>query len=784
MKTWLFLFIIVFSFNSIFAQKSIKGKVTNENSLPLDYFNIEVFNSKDSTYVLGGTFVNGEFLIDNLNEGEYIFKFSSLGYYDLIKVDNAQSINNGNFKMLEKSIDLEEIVVTSKLPRVINKTDRYVVEVENTSISDAGNAVNALSRTPFVIVDKINNEVTIAGKGTTLILINNRRITSQQELEMLNSQDIKEIEVIENPSAKYEAEGHSVINIITKKVNEKGINISLQNLYTMGRHNSGKILGSVTYATNKFVLFSQYGYNLDNSEGFNSSDERYEKDGISFLMKQKNLENLYKTRLNEYAFGINYYPANNHTLSLKYDGYYGNVFFNTINTMDVISNGNKIPTESLLKNGKNNIQKDGVNVNYNFNNKNFDASIIGDYTKSKGKTNFNIDETDSNNSYYNYKRYDWLADYDLYSVQFDSKVPLESLNASIEGGARFSNVKSNNNSEFYNMISNGWALNDEFSSLVDFSENIFGTYILFSGKIKDKTQYSIGLRYEYSENKNKWDTSNDSVNNDHTSNLFPSILITHMLKDDFMLRFSFSKRISRPSYEALNNTVQYINSYSSQQGNPYLKSAIYNTLSLSSQIKKINASINVSYIQNPNDLLYLNNPNQIERYTCMRINTENRWSFAFNLSSSFSYKKWSIQPFFNLTYMERSIIEDGIKYTTDYPGIYLSLRNSLNLYKNLDMDLDMTYNKPSHSFKTFNDQFIFNLSLRQKLLKDKLTLQLTGNYTPTKWKQGLDYSYKDIDFVWDGDNRKQLILSVRYNLNTAKKQFKSKASNADELNRM
>ncbi|MDR2947632.1 MAG: TonB-dependent receptor [Prevotella sp.] len=780
----LFFVILLFSITPIFAQITIKGKVTNEKALPVDYFTIEILNRIDSSFVMGGAFVDGEFQIDDIKNEKYIFKFSSLGYYDLIKIDNAQTINNGNFQLIEKSISLDEVVVVSRLPKVINKADKYVVEVENTSISDAGNAINALSRTPFVIVDRINNEVTIAGKGTTLILVNGRRITNQQELEMLNSQDIKEVEVIENPSAKYEAEGHSVINIITKKKSEHGVNINLQTIYTRGRHNSGKTLAGFTYAKERFVFYTQYGYNADNSEGFNSSDEKYEKDGRSFIMKQKNLDNLYETRLNEYSLGINYDLTKNQTIGVKYDGYYGNIYFNTINKMDVIFNGNEIPTELSYKNGKNKIQKDGINLNYNFSNNLFEASLIGDYTKSKGKSGFNIDETDNDNSYHNFKLYDWQADYDLYSVQFDSRIPLEAIGASIEGGGRYSYVKSNNNSNFFDKAGNSWILNDEFSSQVDFNESILGTYALLSGKIKDRTQYSIGLRYEYSENKNKWDVNNDSINKNHTSNFFPSLLITHRLKDDLLLRLSFSKRISRPSYEVLNNTVQYINSYSNQQGNPYLKSAIYNTISFSSQIKRINASINASYIQNPNDLLYLNDPNQIERYTCMRINTENRWSFAFNLSSSFSYKKWSIQPFFSLTYMKRAIIEDGIKYTTDYPGIYLSLRNSLNLYKSLDMDFDMTYNKPSHSFKTFNDQYIFNLSLRQKLFKDQLTIQLTGNYTPTKWEQKLDYSYKYIDFVWDGDDRKQLILSVKYNFNTAKKQFKSKASNMEELNRM
>jgi hypothetical protein len=137
-----------------------------------------------------------------------------------------------------------------------------------------------------------------------------------------------------------------------------------------------------------------------------------------------------------------------------------------------------------------------------------------------------------------------------------------------------------------------------------------------------------------------------------------------------------------------------------------------------------------------------------------------------------------------MTFSERSIIEDRIKYSVNYPGIYLSLRNNILLFKSLDIDFDFTYSKSAYSFKIFNDQYEFNLSIRQKLFKDKLSILLYCNYIPTKWGQLLDYSYKYIDFVWDGDDRKQIGISIRYNFNTTKHQFKSKSSNEEELNRM
>lgn len=758
--------------------------VTDTGSVPLDYFNVEILNKTDSSTVKGGTFVNGKFAFDNLENGKYFLKFSSLGYSNLIVETETNTENNYTFQLKKNEIHLDEITVTSRLPKVINKDDRFIVEIENSSLSNAGNAIDALGRTPFVIIDKLNGEITVAGKNNSIILINNRKITNRSELEMLNSQNIKQIEVIENPSAKYEAEGHSVINIITRKNQGAGINANLQTNYTRGRHNSGKVLGSLMYATDKIVIFSQYGYDHRNREGFNSSDERFEKESYSFHIKQNNLKNLYQTGMNNYSLGINYNPAKNHSFSIKYGGFSGNIASNTINQIQASRNKVNIPTEILSENGKNKLHNDGINFNYNFTNKGYEVSIIGDYTSSKKNSAIKIHETDADATYSTNKEYNWEAVYDLFSSQIDVKLPIVPINSSLELGIRASYVESQNNSEFLHLLDNTYIKDDQFSNIIAFNETILGSYLLLSGKINSNTQYRAGLRYEHVANENKWisvETSNAQI---YQNSLFPSLLITRKVNDNLQFRLSYSKRISRPSYETLNNNIVYKNSYSVTQGNPYLKPAIYNTLSFTSQIKKLNLSINISHIKSPNDLLYLNDSVQIEKYTCKRINTEDRWSFALNSNYSYTYKKWTVQPFFNITFCERSIIEDGIKYSINYPGIYLSLRNNIALTKSLDIDSDLTYYKSSHSFKTFVSQYEFNLSLRKKLFKDKLIFQLSCNYIPKKWKQLLDYSYKYIDFTWDGDDRKQIIISLQYNFNTAKRQFKSKVSNEEELNRL
>lgn len=772
---------------SLFGQNRLDGTVSNKKKEAIDYFDISILNPIDSTLVKGGTFIQGKFIMDNIIAGQYLLKISSLGYRTLYKlIEIEKPLIYDEILLEESSIELQEVDVVGKMPPVVNKDDRYVIKIENTALGDAGNAINALKRTPFVIVDNMTKEISVAGKGSTLILIDNRRVTGDQELKMLNSQHIKQIEIIENPSAKYEAEGQSVINIITNKTKDKGLNADLFALFARGRHNNGQAVGSLTYSIGNILLYSQYGYTKQNSEGYNSSFERYEKEGYSFVSNQKNLKNLDEDMGHEYSFGINYSLPKSQSISLKYDGYYGEIASHTVNELDISKNHVDFPTEIANSVGKKSPLRNGLNLSYFLDNKNLQLSFLTDYIHSSTASELSIQETYVANSYEQLKQNNWESKHDLFSGQLDVIIPLKKIFSTIEMGTKYSNVISNNKTDFYELKDETWITNQDLSSKVNYDENILGAYLLLSGKIGNKTRYNAGIRYEYSQKSNDWmdifdkKESQKFVHHD----FFPSLLITHNLKDGLFFRLSYSRRIARPSYESLNNSVWYTNSYSTRQGNPYLKPTIYNTLSLSSQFFKINATLNASYIEDPNDLLYFNDKVELEKNVVMRVNVPNRWSYSLNLNSLYSCGVWSLQPFLMISYMERSITEDGVRYSVNYPGVYLSLRNQFEITKTLSVDCDLTYNKPAYSFKEFNDQYIFNLAIRQKLLKEKLTLQLACNYTPVKWKQKMDYSYKFIDFTWDGDDRKSISFSIRYNFNSTPKVFKTKSSNTEELNRL
>lgn len=770
-----------------YSQVTISGTVCDEDKQPIEYFDVRIYTATDSTLLKGAAFMDGKFIISDLSVPLCIIKITSLGYQDFYKkIDmSSEQKNNYKFTLIKEEKALQEVVVLAQKPSIINKSDRYVVKIQNTSLSDAGNAINLLRRIPFVIVDNITKEISIAGRGTTMIMIDGRKIIGTQELETLNSQNIKDVEVIENPSAKYEAEGHAVINIITSRNENKGLNINLDASYQRGRHNNGLVQTTVTYALPKMLFFMQYGYTATNNEGFNSEIRNLNKGNASFSLISEDKSNLFKNRIHDYSFGINYTPAKNHFIGLKYNGFTGTVSGETIKNTEYSKNGTDYPLEILNHKKNDNPNRGNMNVNYTYTKNGYEFSFLSDYTYSNTKSTSLINEYDIAQSYNRVMNNDWKAKYNVFSAQFNLKIPLTFLNGgSIEFGSKYSFVESENESKFYKNNQGQLEVVPEFTSDILFAEKILGTYFMLSGKSDKGFRYSAGIRHEYLRNKNEERNDNVLKKTEIKNDFFPSTTISYSASKELNFRTSYSRRIVRPSYSTLNNSVWYINSFSSRQGNPDLKSSIYNTISLSAQWKKIIFSTTASYIQNPIDLLYINDSVQIEKHIVKSLNTQNRWSYSFNISASYSYKFWNTRPFFSFTHMERSIWEDGKKYSNKSPGFYFKLSNEFNLSKTSFADFDFIFNKPNYSFKEFINQYTFNFSFRQKLLKEKLTLQLSYEYTPTLWKQKLDYGYKNILFTWDGDNRNMLTISLKYKFNRTKKEFKSKESNRSELNRL
>jgi len=202
------------------AQYDIFGLVKDEQDLPLAYCNIALHHAKDSLFVKGTmTNEDGSFKLSAIQEGDYIFKASFVGFKNLntlVQVDD--DVNLPSFQLLEETAQLEGVTISTKKPRIIKKVDMLIFEVENTSLS-SGNTWDILNKTPGVI--NVGGDLKIRNTSAT-IYINDKKVylTSTELNQLLNglsAENIKQIEVIRNPSAKYDAGDGPILNIVTTK---------------------------------------------------------------------------------------------------------------------------------------------------------------------------------------------------------------------------------------------------------------------------------------------------------------------------------------------------------------------------------------------------------------------------------------------------------------------------------------------------------------------------------------------------------------------------------------
>ncbi|MDX1762034.1 MAG: carboxypeptidase-like regulatory domain-containing protein, partial [Christiangramia sp.] len=206
---------------AIYSQNQLTGKIQNQDKEPVAFANVILLNAEDSTSVYKGTISeeNGDFLIENVKDSSYLLKVSFVGYQEQIKKIKVKGDTNLKTLVLQESSDaLDEVVINARKPVIRRQVDRLVFDVENSTLS-TGNSFEILKRTPGVIVSQGN---LLIKNRPAEVYINDRKVylnsqELQQLLEGFSAENIKAVEVITNPPAKYDAEGGSILNIVTSK---------------------------------------------------------------------------------------------------------------------------------------------------------------------------------------------------------------------------------------------------------------------------------------------------------------------------------------------------------------------------------------------------------------------------------------------------------------------------------------------------------------------------------------------------------------------------------------
>ncbi len=597
------------------------GKVSGSikdggNQKIIDAATVSLLKAKDSGLVKTAvTDKEGNFSFENVKDGSYLVLATSIGhsktYSTAFGVSSANSIiSAGVLQLIPASKVLKEVVVSSKKPLIERKLDRTIVNVD-ASISNTGTtALEVLEKAPGVTVDKDGN-ISLKGKQGVLIMLDGKptylsgaELTNM--LRNMSSSNLDQIEIMTNPSAKYDAAGKSgIINIKTKKNKQKGFNGSATAAVGQGIYSRTNNSLNVNYRTGKLNVFGSLGASYRN--GFQELDILRNYKNQDKTLKAIFEQNSYMKRHNgNYTAktGADFYLTQKTTLGVVFTGAsspQSQTGFNTSYLKNKFSAVDSIVTavsreDAAWKNGS-------VNLNFRHQFDSAGRELTADvdylhYSPNKNQQFFNATYTPN----WVLKNSDNLvgelpSTINIYSAKVDYTYPLKK-GSKIESGVKTSYVETDNTAGYYNVV-NGVKLADyEKTNRFDYKENINAAYVNYSKEWK-KLSLQTGLRLENTNYKGDQfgnPQKQDSAFTNSYTNLFPTVFVGYKASEKNQFGFSYGRRINRPDYEDLNPFLFFLDKYTYGSGNPFLKSMYANVFEVNHTFKQfLNTTLNYSH---------------------------------------------------------------------------------------------------------------------------------------------------------------------------------------------
>lgn len=588
-KIYYTLLLIIMATGITLAQSSpaaqVSGVLLDEQGKPMMYATASLLSAQDSSLVKGAiSNEQGSYTFDHVKSGRYIIKASTVGYEKAVSqtitvADNAGSVTVPGIKMQPAQHSLNTVSITAAKPLVERRIDRTVINVENSVLAAGNSAMDILERAPGVSVDKDDN-ISLKGKQGVTVMINDKLtyLTSAQLATLLRSTDgntIQSIELITNPSAKYDAAGNSgIINIKLKKNRQTGTNGSITLGAGYGKYGKDNETLQLNHKQGNLNIFGSFSHN-DNKRLQDIGIKRIITDDTGATTYFRQTTPLIESdHNNSYRLGADYETSAKNTIGFVVNGYF-NTEQDGVNNQTYIGKNftqadSTLRTVSTIHQTYHNF---AVNLNDVFKIDTAGQQISADVDYSKFKNNANQ----------NYITDFFLADgsqqhpeaflgtvmpsnIDIRTAKVDYTNPL-TKSLKMEAGLKFSDVKTDNN------LMQATEEGAPFLSVNHFiyDEKIDAGYLNFSKEYKN-TSVQLGLRAEYTKSNARGDSMNVVQNIPRSYfNLFPSAFINHTFNDKNEINFSYSRRIDRPQYDNLNPFVFHLDPYTYQKGNPYLK---------------------------------------------------------------------------------------------------------------------------------------------------------------------------------------------------------------------
>ena len=767
----------------------ITGKIIDsETQTPMEYANVSIFRKQDSKLITGSiTNASGTFVITELPLGVYYVEASFIGFEkttinDIKIIPNSSSFDMGTIKLTASREQIGTVDVVAERNRVEYKIDKKVVNVTNDINAAGGTAVTVLENTPSVDVD-IDGNVSLRGSSSFTVLIDGRPsvLSGSDALRQIPSSAIQNIEIITNPSVKYDPDGMAgIINVVMKKNIIAGVNgIINVNLGTGDKYGTDMMLN---YKTKKYNLFigGNWSDNTDKGE-MEMTRETYANDTTTYL-NTEGTRNMSRGG-QQIKGGFDYYPTEKTSITVSSE--VGNFNFSNFGASN-LRNYNNPKTFDIYSVQDNDATRKNnfVNVNTSFLTK-FDGKGLHklegsfNYRNRDGLSDSKIDEAVADASFN--KTNDFLSRVksaedsksNEYRAKLDYTLPLNDGDK-FEAGfqSRIETEKESLDFQSFNKTTQQFENNPLFTSSMDFSENIHAAYATYAGNVK-AIQYSVGLRGEY--NKRSIKHYKDNVAYPHTLDrfdLFPSAHLSYELADKSQLMTSYSRRINRPRGFDLDPFPTYENQYTIRKGNPDLKPEYTDSYEFSYMKKFGNSFVSLeTFYRTTNNLI-----TRIQEYndgiTTMTLANMNRdYSMGGEIMGNINMTKWLLIntsfTLYNYKLKGEVLGRSVDRESTNYSG---RMNATIKINPESRVQITSIYRGPSVSAQGEQKGMAFvNMSYRQDFMKKKLSATLSvRDLLGTMRMQGTSASDSFKSTFKMSREPRVLMLTLSYKINNYK----------------
>ncbi|MBQ8457777.1 MAG: TonB-dependent receptor [Prevotella sp.] len=757
------------------TDRHLTGTIIDENGQPVPYANVYLLHPSDSTVIGGGVSNEAGVFVIPYEQERVLARFSFVGYKTVYRLCNQSEV--GTIRMQPDNYTLNGVVVQGERPKVVLQGNSLMMNVEGTVMERLGTAEDVLTRVPMIA--KRGEGFEILGKGAPLIYVNGRKLRNLQELKNIQSDNIRNVEVIQNPGARYDASVNAVIIIRTKRAAGEGLGVELSSWSRSGRGYANNERINLTYRKSGLELFANLFGAYNRRKSLGEFEQTVFADTL-WVINNKQKDDIRNPFL-EGRFGFNYQINDNHSFGGFYQNTYDYVKTRSEYDDDLQADGvayDHLRNSSVRRDKNTPIHQ--ANLYYTGKVGQLSIDFNADYTVRKQRS---INQQQELSTEYEDRDVNTenLTRSSLFAEKLFVTHPL--WKGQIEVGEEYTSTcwkSSFDNQEGYIANSNNEQHENNIAPFMELRQRL------------GRFQLSAGLRYEHVESEYFVSGQRHDEQCRTYDDFFPSLSVSTSTKN-LQLSFSYAKRTSRPAYWLLSSDVIYENRLNLQTGNPYLRPVKYHNVNAMAVWKWLYLSVNYSHCVDP--ILYtagsLESDSKVNLVTRKNYNHADWLIVTLGAQKNFKLSEgvtWT--PQYNVSLMKpwlKTTFLGGQKHFNK-PMLSVQLGNVITLPH--DWLLQGDFNVHTHGCTGANaisecTNPILTFSVSKDFFKRQLNVKLAGNdlFNGGKGRFTL-YSNQFVFRKVDEEDSRCVTLSLRYRFNVTPSKYKGTGAGNAEKNRL